>query len=260
MAWFDGFDEDGKAFVTSKGWNALEGDAAATAIATSYRELQKMHGGLAAGSAVILPKPDADAETQGAFWEKVGAPKEKAAYKFDGIALSTGESLEDGFVDAVREAALKARIPAQLLPEFVRQFVPYIEQEEKNGVLDAQNAVTASKAALEAEWGPNLAKNKFMAAQAMDTFGIKGETVTALENSMGYQWVMNHFKQLGEAMGEARFVPGGGHSGVMTPEEARTELARLQNDDGFRQRWAAGGVAEIAMKTRLIKAMQGRTE
>ena len=247
--WYSTLDADGLAHATTKGWDKLEPAQAAIAAAKAARSLESLHGGVASGEYVKLPRADVPDEAK-AFWQKLGAPEKTDGYKFDGLAFTDGSSLDPAFQDAVRAAALEAGIPAPMLTTFIQKIMPHMEQEEAAENVSAQAAALASKTALEAEWGVNLANNKFIAARAMDTLKVPPETVAALEAlpGMGYQRVMNHFLELGKAMGEAHFVPGGQNNGPMNVAQAQAQLTALTNDVAWRNRFLQGGAAEAQQR------------
>ena len=252
--WFAALDDAGKAHATAKGWDKLDPVQAAQAAAKAARNLETMHGGIASGEYARLPRAEAPDEAK-VFWQKLGTPTDATGYKFDGLAFTDGSSLDPAFQDAVRAAALEAGIPAPMLTTFIQKIMPHMEQEEAAEKVSAQVASQASKQALEAEWGLNLANNKFIAARAMDTLKVPPETVAALEAlpGMGYQRVMNHFLELGKAMGEARFVPGGQNNGPMTAVQAQAQLTALTNDMAWRQRFLQGGAAEAQQRRELMQ-------
>ena len=252
--WHSTLDAEGVAHATAKGWDKLEPAQAAIAAAKAARSLESLHGGIASGEYARLPRADAPDEAK-AFWQKLGTPEKAEGYKFDGLAFKDGTSLDPAFQDAVRAAAHEAGIPASMLTTFVQKIMPHMEQEEAAEQVSAQAASLASKTALEAEWGVNLANNKFIAARAMDVFKVPAETVAALEAlpGMGYQRVMNHFLELGKAMGEARFVPGGQNNGPMNAAEAQAQLTALTNDTAWRNRFLQGGAAEAQQRRDLLQ-------
>ena len=254
-AWHAGLDDEHRTHITSKGWDKLDGPAAAAAIATAYRGLEKMHGSLAAGNTVAIPKPEDGADVQKAFWQKLGAPPAADGYKFDALKFKDGTGLDPAFQDAVRAAAAATNMPAPLLNAFLAQMLPHMETEEVADLAAKQVEAAASKAALETEWGADLMKNKFIAGRAMDALAIPAEALAAIESlpSVGYQGVMNMMLKLGTQMGEARFVPNGGAggSGTMTPDQARDQLAAYSRDTAWVTRFANGGVNEIKQRNDL---------
>ena len=110
--WWAGLDDDHKGFVQSKGWDKLDGPAAALELAKAYRGSERLRGGLASGDTVALPK-EGDAASAKAFWERVGTPKDAAGYVFDGLTRKDGTALDPAFVDKARAAAAAAKASAR---------------------------------------------------------------------------------------------------------------------------------------------------
>ena len=254
--WWGGFDDESKTWVQSSGWDKLEAPAAAEKAVKSYRELQKLHGGLAAGDVIKLPRPD-DADGLKAFWQKVGAPASADDYTIKNT-LTDGTGIDDWLQRGLKEAAATSMMPKGMLAAFVEHLIPHIEKAAAEDALSDQVDAAENTRALEQSWGSQTARNKFIAAKAMTDLQVPTEAVQALEKAFGgdkngYLATMNHFLKLGEAMGEARWVPSGGNSGELTADQAKDQLARLSNDDAWVKRWRNGGVEEAAQKLKLIK-------
>lgn len=262
-SWWAGLDADHQALVTARGLEKLTPDVAAQTVVKSYRELQKLHGGIASGEYIKPPGPNDDDAARKAFYQKLGAPADATGYKFDDLKFSDGSSLEQSFQDQVREAAAAANMPAHMLNAFVAKMIPHMEASEQNENLAQQAAIQTARQTLDTEWGANTMNNKFIASRAMDALRLTPEAVSAMEGlpGVGYVGLMKMFKQLGDAMGEGRFVPsgGGGGAGSLTPEGAREKLAALGNDKGWVKRWQDGGAEEIAYKTNLVRIALGKS-
>lgn len=258
-AWHAGLDDDGKAWATASGLINLNAEEAARASVKSYRELQKLHGGLAAGDVVKLPKEGADEATVKSFYQKVGVPADPTGYGFDGLVFSDGTSPEAAFQDAARAAAHKANLTPAQLKSFVSSLMPYMEQVEKDDQVASQAALADAAKALEAEWGPRAANNKFISTSAMKTLGVTDETIAEVQKSpLGYAATMKLFLRLGEMLGEAKFVPAGGNvPGAMSKEQARSQLETLGKDEAWVKRFLAGGAAEMDQRRNLIRIIAG---
>lgn len=271
-AWFSALEQPEQEQITKRGWDKLEPGLAALESFKSLRELQKMHGGLTAGTTVAIPQPGADGLTDPekvkAFWTKLGAPADAAGYDLSKVTHSDGRTLDGNYVDAVKKAAVAANIPAGLLGDFVKGMVPHLELAERDARMARETQLANSKAALEAEWGANAPKNKYIATQALNTLsqmgtGFTPEALAAFEqgNPEGYGIVMKMLVGLGNLMGEGRFVPSGGQV-ADTVESLTAELEALKNDSGWVSRFASGDVAAVKKHRELIaalhRAQQGR--
>lgn len=259
MAWFDTLDDDHRAHIVSKGWDKLEGDGAATAIATAYRGLEKLHGGVSSGEYVKPPGPTDTPEAVKAFWQKLGTPADAKGYDFDALKFKDGTGFDPAFQDQARAAAAKANIPASMLNVFLAEMIPHMEAEETSDVASKQAALEASQRELDTAWGAEAARNKFLVTQAQDTLKVPQEVRDALVGSMGYRATMEHFLGLSKMLGEGRFVPSGGQGGTasLTKEQAQAKFEALSRDDAWRARWAAGGAEEIKTKSDLMSIIAG---
>ena len=229
--------------------------SAAVAAYKAFREAEARLG-VPASEVLRMPKAD-DPISQKAFWEKLGTPVSPDGYKLSKLAFSDGTSPEPAFQDAVHAAAMETRIPASMLEAFMTKMLPHMEQEGRNEQTPPRPPRSLTRKALEAEWGADLAKNKFAAGRAMDTLGVPGDVVEAMQGALGYQGVMNHFLKLANMMGEGRFVEGGGHTATPTKEGATAQLKALMSDPAWAARWASGGAAEIKQKSDLIAQIVG---
>ena len=250
--WYTGLDADHLTQIQSRGWDKLDGPAAAAAMAKSYRELSQLNGAVAAGNALLLPKPD-DAEAHKAFWEKLGTSLPAADYKFDALTYSDGRTIEPALQDALKAAATEAKVPAGMVEAFGKAMIAHQENAKNAEQASQARIAQESRAALEAEWGPQTANNKFVAGRAMDALALDPTAVAALESlpGMGYAGVMKLMHQLGTMMGEARFVQGGGQPNVLNAGTAQERLNALKAD----QNWVnagGGGTEEAAQFKDLI--------
>lgn len=248
--------------LLNNGWDKLDAPVAAATIAKSYRELQKLHGGLAAGDVVRLPR-DGDQAEQAAFWERMGTPKEASAYKLDELRKGDGTPLDQAYLDAARTAAANAHMPASMLDSFLKAMIPHLDSVQANENAAKAVAAQESRKALETEWGVDLMKNKFIATRAMDALGVPPEALAAMESlpGVGYKGIMQMMLKLGEQMGEARFVHGNTQPNTMDPTQAQTRLAALQGDPNWVKRFLSDNeqVRQAAMleKQNLIKIITG---
>lgn len=245
--------------LAASGWDKLEAPAAAAAIAKSYRDLQKLHGGITSNEVVRLPS-EGDVEGAKALWARLGTPADATGYKFENLAFSDGSTPEAGFLDALRGAAAQAQMPAPMLDTFVRAFMPHIEQEENASRTELAAATVTNRAALDQEWGANAMRNNFVAADALQKLqaAMPGlnvtEAISALEGSTGngYSLVKKLLFGIGSMMGEARYVPGGGQPGALDKTSATEQFETLKRDEGWMRRLSQGDATTLKQMTDLL--------
>jgi hypothetical protein len=262
--WWSALDAEHQTLVQSKGWDKLDGQAAAAAIAKAYRGSEQMRGGLAAGNVVELPLPGADGTVDPvkakAFWEKVGTPKDATGYTFEGLAHKDGSALDARYLDAARAAAAAANMPAHMARSFVEQMMGYQDDVALASAAKNSADIEANRRQLAHEWGADAARNKFIAGRAMDVLKdyLPLEAVSALESlpGVGYVGINKLFAHLGELMGEARFVSGAS-SGTMDKSQAQARLDTLMADTAWGARLSSGGAKELEEKSNLIRIIIG---
>ncbi len=87
----------------------------------------------------------------------------------------------------------------------------------------------------------------FVARQAAQALGIDPATVQTLENAIGYDKVMEMFRNVGARIGEDKYVQGGGSNGqgggAMTQGQAMARKTELMADKGWVSKYLAGDAA-----------------
>jgi len=238
--WWSGLDDVHKGHVQSKGWDKLDPAAAAVAAAQAHREAQQ-YVGAPASELLRIPKQE-DAAGQVAFWEKLGAQKDKAGYKLDDVKYADGTPLKPALVDSLTAAAAELHMPVEMFTRFATKVVQYQEGEQKAELASRQVAIQAEREKLATNWGAQADVNKFVAGRAVAALNIPPEAVTALENAAGYAATMEMFRDLGVRLGEAKFVTGAsGGDNVMSREQAIARRAELTADRSWGARWINDG-------------------
>lgn len=222
--------------VSSNGWDKMEPAAAAASIAKSYRELQKLHGGITADQVVRIPDPGSPnaAEQAAAFWERMGRPKDATGYN-----LADVQGVPEGLLEAAKAAGLNSNMPASMLLQFMQGISGHFASQAAAAQASTQATAMQQRAALDAEWGANAGKNRWVASRAMDYLGITPEQIAALESvpGVGYAGVYKMLHKLGTDMGEARFVSGNSNPpGVLSPQQAQDKLTALLGSESWQKR------------------------
>lgn len=238
--WWSGLDDVHKGHVQSKGWDKLDPAAAAIAAAQAHREAQQ-YVGAPASELLRMPKPD-DAAGTAAFWQKLGAPADKAGYKLDDVKFTDGSPLDPSFVEAMVTAAAELHMPAEMFQRFMASSVKIMENDEKAEVATTTATMQAEHAKLAENWGAQADVNKFVAGRAIAALNVPIEAVNALEKSVGYAATMEMFRDLGVRLGEAKFISGAsGGDNVMSREQAIARRAELMADRSWGARWINDG-------------------
>jgi hypothetical protein len=212
--WSAAFDADAKALVAAKGWRGPE-DAL-----KSYANLERLMG----GDKIALPAADAAPEAWDAVYARLGRPPRADDYaleKPEGVAYS--DDLAAGF----REAAFAAGLSdgqARALHDF------YVRTASEQAAADAARGAAASEE-LESElrraWGSQFDANVARARRAVRAFAPP-DAIDALSASLDSPTLLSLFARIGEAMGEDRLIGDGGVLLAVGPDQARSEIARIE--------------------------------
>ena len=250
-------DADTLAYLGTKGWDKMTGNAAAVAASQAHRELER-YTGVPQERLITLPKDAVDPKWDDVY-QKLGAPKDAKDYDFSAVKFTDGSELDPKAVDFFRATAAKLHLPKDAAPQLAAAVAAFLEGAEAADAADTTAALAVSRDALAKSWGNNFETNKVIAANAARALGVKPEAITALEGVIGYADVMEMFRTIGTKIGEANFIGGRGadNSGVMTAADAQAAKKALMGDKAWVTRYLAGGVAEGREMTNLNKLIVG---
>lgn len=236
MPWIDQLDNDTRASAAAKGWDRLEGDAAAQAIFKSYQNLEKSR-----------PSPDTILSTR--------APTE---YTFEGIKYGDKDPDPDA-VAMVRQIASDLKLPPATARELATRLFASGHAEETAQQQAAREAAQQAETRLKTTWGDKYEANTAVAANAFEALKLPKETIDALVTSMGVDKVMALGHDLGSRMGEAKLLSGGGMTTTtpMSREAALTERNRLMGDTEFGKKIMAGDSEALAKLDTVSRAILG---
>lgn len=217
---------------------------AAVVMAKSFRETQQKLG-IPASEIVRWPKDASDEQGWQAIRTRMGVPTDKAQYDegLKAVKRADGQPIDETMVAFGRELAAKLKLPASDAPALVQSIMEDRDRRAAGELAEKTAKIAESRAALKKDWGANETANLTIAKQTAAKLGMKAETVAALENMTSYAEVMNMFLKLGQATGEDKLVLGGVNgvnNGVMTQEQAKAEIAALQQDAAFRDKLMKG--------------------
>jgi hypothetical protein len=232
--WFSGFTDPAvAAHATTKNW-ATQEDAV-----RSHLNLEKLIG-VPQDQLLKLPKSDAAPEEWNPIYDRLGRPKTADEYKLEVPPGADAEYTkhvakimhEQGLTVKQAQAVVKGE------SEFIAKAVA--AQTEVSRV-----AAVAEKLSLDKEWGAAGEKNYQIARAAAKTFGITGEQIDDLQDSMGFKATMLFLHNLGSKIGEDGFVAasgGGAFNGALTPAQAQARIAALKGDKEYVKKFLAGDV------------------
>lgn len=237
-----------------KGWAQNKGFKEPADALNSYRNLEKLMGADKAGRTVVLPAKWDDPAEVGAFFDKLGRPKDPAGYTMpkEGVDADMAKWAQSTF----HEAGLTPRQAELVIGKW---------QEMIGGktaaTQEAYQARVAQEAdALKGEWGAAYNDKIAQAKAAAKSLGVDAATIDKLESTLGFGSLMKFFSEIGAKVGEDNMVTGQGprsFDGAMTPDAAKAEITRLRADSEFVRRYVAGDAESRAKMERLHRWAYG---
>lgn len=224
-SWVESLEPDLQNYLGNKGWKdpkeVLEG----------YRNLEKLHG---AGPDKLLKLPDTlEGEEARATWERLGAPKEAADYKFE-LSENVGD---EKFAEELKTLAHKHSIPRSKFEGLIKDLSAATDEKMKAFGEERQIALKNQENELRTEWAGEYDKNSNIADLAAKSLGFTPEEIDAIGATLGPAKAMKMLHRLGTATGEAKFAEaGGGRMEVKTPETAKAEINDLIRDQDFQHK------------------------
>ncbi len=180
--------------------------------------------------------------------QKLGAPAEAKDYDFGTtVKFADGSELDQPFVEHMAKAFLETGVSKAQAGQIAKAVVQFMDSSDANDAQTTAATIATQKDALRASWGSNFNTNMIVAQNAFKALGFSKEVVDALESTAGYDKVMEAFRNIGQRIGEDKFVSSGapGADGPKTKEQATAELASWKNDAEAQKRFNAGDANEL---------------
>lgn len=218
------------AYVTNKGWTGV-GD-----VVKSYRGAEKLIG-KPADSLLTLPQ-EGDQAGWDAVYSRLGRPESPDKYDLMTGAPEGAQADPDvmkhigGLFHAAGLNAKQASLIAKGYNEFVAQRA---EQEMKDYNLNLQ----ADRNTLQQEWGGGFDRMMGTAKMAARALDLPEAAINGIEAELGYANTMKLFAQIGQKLGEDKFVGGEGGGAArfdaqLTPQEAGAQISQMDLDPNVR--------------------------
>lgn len=242
IAWLPDAAPELVGYVKNKGWTdpkqVLEG----------YQNLEKLRG-VPAERLLTLPAADADEAAKGAFYEKLGRPKDVSGYEF-----KLGEA-DNAFDSGLKQSFFKHGVTAEQAKGVIADYAAIADAQTKAQQQAAAEKTNAEHLELMREWGAAANQNLGLANKGRELLGWSNEQVDVVGAALGHKATLKMLADIAGRSGEARLVVDGssqGYGNVMTPGQAKAKLAELQADPGFRAKILSGDAAALAERRRLI--------
>lgn len=251
--WFEGLEPELLGHLQSRGLDKKEAPDAARQLVRDHREAQQKLG-LPADQVLRLPQK-ADDPAWANVWERLGAGKEAADYKFEGVTAAP-ELLED-----LRAAAKEAGIPVAAATKIAAQLASAAAARGAMTEEQSKAALAADQTTLRQTWGANYDLNLFRAQNAVKALGWDASIVDTLHAAVGGTKVLNGLLQLANGMAEPDTLRGNSplSSGSLTYQQAVDRKNTLMADRAWGAKWASGDAdarTEMSNLDRVIVAQR----
>ncbi len=233
-SWFGSYSEDTQALITNRGYDKLTQNEAFEDLSKGYKNLQSKMGGnhdeLYKITAEMTP------EDRSSIYKAMGRPDTVEGYTYE---LQEGDhpELVAHFKNVSHELGLSESQVSKMIPMLNEQIVNVAQAHQES--IQAKN--NQGLEALQKEWAGAWESKVNLATRAAEHFGITQEmqeAIVASGNSAGFIKALN---QMGGLMAEGAMVgmsPSDGKAtmGVMSKEEAQSQLSAKQGDPDFQAR------------------------
>lgn len=200
-------------------------------LAMAYHNLNKTFS----GNHVLLPGENADEATMEDFYKKLGRPE--AADKYD-IKLPEGTAVDDGLLAFGKNLAFKLGLPPKTAQTMVDLWQGFAAENNEQLVKAEREYNDQQVAETKTKWGADFDKNVAAGNRVTKALGLDATTLTAIERAMGAAPLLDLLARLGRASDEGALTAGGsGGAGVDNPQNAASEITRLQGDADFQKKY-----------------------
>jgi hypothetical protein len=226
--WTSGFNDEMKGYIQNKGFKTPAD------LAESYRNFEKLQG-VPQDRLLKLPEK-LDSPEARAIWERLGTPKEAKDYQLEVPAQGGDQKMAEWAANEFH----KLGVPKPMAEGFVKAFNARAAQADADAKAAAQAASATAEANLKTEWGNAFEQNKARVEQAARVLGIDDKGLLALNRALGPEGAPKLLLKLAAATQEGQFITGQPVPGVLTPEQAQSQITDLRRDSDFVQRLAKG--------------------
>lgn len=257
-AWHAGItDQEVLGHVQTQGWDKLTPHEAVAAAVQAARA-NAIYNGVPAAELARIPKADADPATIKAFWQKLGAPADATGYDFSTVKQGDQEA-PAAFVDRMRKVAAELNLPVATATRLAAEVMDMNQATAVEAAAVQSASLLEAKAKLDASWGANKEANMFVAKQAAAKLGVDANAISALEQVVGYDKVMELFLSVGQKIGEDKFISNQNPAipGVISQAQAVASKAELMKDTDFTKRFLAGESAAVRQMSALNVLISG---
>jgi hypothetical protein len=247
--WYSSFDPETQGWMQNRGLvgEELTPELFSKAV-QGHRNAEKIIG-VPADQIIRLPK-EGDVEGYRSAMAKLGMPAKPDEYKLP-VPEGADPEFSKKAANWFHEAGLTQR-QAEAVSGKWNEFVTQFQQESTQ---QSEQQIEQDVQTLRKEWGAAHDQNIQIARNAVKAFGMDAEVLGKLEAAMGYKGLMEFMHNLGNKVGEDKFVTG--ESALKTPASAQQSLKELGLDRDFMAAFIDGShpghKAAVEKRNRLIE-------
>jgi hypothetical protein len=219
---YDGFSPEVRNHPSIKKFKSAE------EMGKGYLNLEKKIG----EKGIIKPREGAPKEEVDAYYQALGRPEAPDKYTWDTPenihpAIQITPELENSYRDVAFKLGLTSEQAAALRMYHLDSLTAQIntqEQAQKDALLKAETD-------LRKEYGAAFEEKVNTAKKVVDTFGGDAVKAELNKNNLGNNpALVKMLADIGSKLGEDSIAKGGRPSGMMTPEQAKAEIKRMNTE------------------------------
>lgn len=209
-------------------------------LAKGYIHAQHMIG----SDKVVIPPADATQEVLDKFYNALGRPEEASGYEVpteNMPEMPMNEELSGAFFQEAHRVGLNKQQAAAL----IRWQAEQVHQGFESGKQQHEDALVQATTQMRQEFGKAYDEKMEMAKNAARQYGGE-ELMTLLETTgLGNEpALIKAFANIGKAVSGDEIIGGGGRQGfIMSPAEAKAQIANLKRDPTFMSSYQQAGTA-----------------
>ncbi|MFA5165583.1 MAG: hypothetical protein WC481_08500 [Candidatus Omnitrophota bacterium] len=181
---------------------------------------------------IVAPKDENDVEGWNKVYDFLGRPKTAAEYKLAELTelkAPEGFKLSDELVNGFKEQAHKLGYNARQTGELFKWFVGSQVSEYNRLMQEKEGSRSTAEKDLRSKWGAKYDQNLANIAKLIKAYADKDD-VKFIEEGVGNDpRVIRLLSKFAEKMGEDGLL-GGARGFTLSPEEAKAELSKIDNN------------------------------
>jgi len=199
-------------------------------MAKSYINGQKLIG----KDKIALPGKEATEAEMNDFYNSLGRPADSKEYTFDKPTLPEGVTYDQGFEDAYKGIAHAAGLNPEQAKQIYDGYHEYLNNQAATSSEGSQLQHAEWVDSIKKDFGKAYSEKIDLASRAVETYG--GPELKDWLDSTGMgnnPMFVKLFAKVGEGLAEGKPDTGADRSFIMTPDQARQEIARFNRDPEF---------------------------